>query len=262
MYESGLSTIKIGKIFNKHYSVVRKILLRNGVKLRSNRINSRKYKVDDNFFHDINTEEKAYWLGFIYADGFLTKAETKCKSIGISIKSSDIEHLNKFNNSIHSNYPIHIYKVSSGYNLNSEYCRVIIRSDVMYDDLVNNGVYEHKSLILNPPNNVPQNLIRHFIRGYMDGDGTISTNGNSYYVGFVGTKQVLTWIYEFLILNGLKVNFKLEKRRENCDAFSFKIFGKNAYNLLKLLYDDSTIYLNRKYEKGKKAITYFSRLYQ
>lgn len=77
LYNSGLSTVKIGKMFGKHYSTVRNILINNGVKLRSNKINSRKYTINENYFKNIDTEEKAYWLGFIYADGYISNVGSK-----------------------------------------------------------------------------------------------------------------------------------------------------------------------------------------
>jgi len=260
MYNSGLSTVKIGKILNIHYSRVRDILIRNGVTLRSNKINSRKYHVDHNYFKEIDNEEKAYWLGFIYADGYISSAE-KSKKIGISLSDVDKEHLQKFNKSINSDYPIKEYTSESGYSVGNKYCRTLITSENLYDDLLRHGVYEHKSLILNPPN-ITDDLKRHFIRGYLDGDGTISHNGNSYYVGFVGTKMMLEWIYEYAKENNIKFNFRIEKRKEECEAYSFKIHGYNAYKFLEKIYSDSSIYLNRKYRRYKEAIIYFSRLYQ
>lgn len=260
LYNSGLSTVKIGKMFGKHYSTVRNVLINNGVKLRNNKINSRKYTINENYFKNIDTEEKAYWLGFIYADGYISNVGSK--KIGIAIKSSDIKHLEKFNKSLDSTYPIKVYKNDTTYGNNIEYCRLIITSDTMFNDLLNQGVFEHKSLILQPPLSIPTHLLRHFVRGYLDGDGTISKNGNSYYVGFIGTKEFLEWLHTYIESNEIVLKIRLEQRHENCEALSFKIHGKNAYKLLKLLYDDSTIYLNRKYERYKEAINYFSRLYQ
>ena len=63
---------------------------------RSNKYNSRKYSLKESFFSKINSESKAYWLGFLYADGYVSQG----KNIGITIANSDRKHLEKFNKSI------------------------------------------------------------------------------------------------------------------------------------------------------------------
>ena len=51
-------------------------------------------KFNEHIFDIIDTEEKAYWLGFIYADGCIS---LKTNAFEISLKYDDINHLNKFN---------------------------------------------------------------------------------------------------------------------------------------------------------------------
>ena len=109
------------------------------------------------------------------------------------------------------------------------------------------GCVPNKSLTLEFPTEkqVPKHLVNHFIRGYFDGDGSLSTNGkaNGYKVSFEGTDSFLE-----VLKDVLKVNTKISKRREN-SSNSYLRFGGNLQVLEKLnyLYHDATVYLDRKY---------------
>lgn len=256
MYLDGLSTVKIGEILGIHYSQVRVILLRNNITLRNNRTNSRKYKVNEFYFDVIDTENKAYWLGFIYADGYITS-----NKFGVSLKDTDSRHLEKLKSDLESDYPIHIYKSNSEWSHN-KYCRLLITSEYLSESLIKNGVFRRKTEILKPPQTVPNELIRHFIRGYFDGDGGIIKNGNSYYATFIGTPDFIDWIN--MVINnetGVKCEY-YEKRHKYDYVVSIKYFGEDCYKVIKYLYNYSNIYLDRKYERYIKATIKFSQLYQ
>ena len=113
-------------------------------------------------FSCIDTEEKAYWLGFLYADGNVRE-----NKISLELAVKDKEHLEKFNQFMEKEKDI----LTSGHRV-----RCLFMDKKVYQDLVNLGVVPNKSLILKFPNynQVPKNLIRHFIRGYVDGDGSLS----------------------------------------------------------------------------------------
>ena len=258
-YLSGSSTVVLSKKYGIHYSSIRKFLINNGVQLRSNKENSRVYNVDHNIFSVIDTEEKAYWLGFLSADGYVSSV---CgKRVGLSIAIKDYDHIVKFNEFINSTYTIHTYVSTSGYS-NSEYCRVIISSDAMYDDLVRHGVVEHKSEIFEYPYNLSFDLQRHFLRGYNDGDGCITKNGNAYSLKIMGTDNFLDGFVSFLKKNDAYEHSRKEERRKGDVVKSLIMNGKTAFNAIKLMYSDSNISLDRKYDKASEALCYFSRLYE
>ena len=75
-----------------------------------------KLPINSNYFETIDTEHKAYWLGFIYADGYLS-ISGKTKRMGVSLCLKDKVHLQNFSKCIESNYPIHEYEVSNGYKI-------------------------------------------------------------------------------------------------------------------------------------------------
>ena len=247
---------KVADIYGYGLQTIHKNFKKHNLKIRSNKENSRRYEVDHNFFNNIDTEEKAYWLGFIYADGFVSNIKgTTSRKVGISLAEIDKQHLEKFNASLESTYPIGEYTVSGGYLEGVKYCRVLLTSNQLFDDLVRHGCVEHKTSILEKPN-IDDKLIKHFIRGYVDGDGSITKinrecYGYEYGLNIVGTDSMLTFISEHFIDNNVTDKpIYLEKRKEE-HSVSYIRYGGNFKSevLLDYLYKDATIYLDRKYKR-------------
>lgn len=257
-YLAGSSTVALSKKYGFHCSSIRSYLIKNGVTLRSNKVNSKKYKADDRVFEVIDTEEKAYWLGFLYADGYVSS--TNGKRIGLALSTKDYKHLEKFKSFLNSDYPISVY-TSSGYS-NTEYCRMIITSEKMYEDLVSHGVVEHKTNVLEYPYWLDSDLQKHFLRGYIDGDGCITNNGSSYAVKIMGTDGFLDGVVRFLTNEQAYTYGSRTQRNSECDVKCLNLFGKTAFNTITLTYGESHIYLDRKFDRATEAIRYFSRLYQ
>ena len=145
-----------------------------------------KYNYDINYFKVINTEEKAYWLGFIYADGCIT-SDIRQQLI-IELCKQDRIILERFIDCINGNNKIYENKYSY---------RLSICQKDFTNNLLNKGVFPKKSLLLEFPSTdiIPTQLIRHFIRGYFDGDGCISCN--QYYNK---TQNKHSYVSEFNIL--------------------------------------------------------------
>lgn len=212
---------------------------------RSNKVNSRKYQVDHSYFNMIDSEEKAYWLGFLYADGYVTKPRAGGKYIGCAIGQKDENHLTKLRKALGATYPIKTYTTES-YGVPVTYCRLLMTSEEMFDALVEKGVLEKKSLILKFPTNeqVSEHLMNHFIRGYFDGDGSFSKSHDGYCVKICGTK-------EFLEVLGEKIGFpsrKLSKRyKDKKNNYCLEIGGRHqVVTIGNLLYRDATVWMERK----------------
>jgi hypothetical protein len=264
MYLNGDSSIVLSDKFNVDFKTILKSFKRLGLKVRSNKENSRKYFVNDNYFETIDTEEKAYWLGFIYADGYVSVRKCGQKTFGVALSSIDEELLIKLNKSLDSTYPIKRYFTSGNNEYKSvEYSRILITSDKLVDDLINLGVLENKTNIIKPPS-IKEEFIKHFIRGYMDGDGTISKSLSNYYVGFLGTDDILNYISNYLISHDLikRIN-KFEKRKEGQVVSSVRYGGNiQAQRILDHLYEDSSIWLERKHNVYKELKQYNCRSYK
>lgn len=261
-YQDGLSMDKIAAKYSINRKTVAAALKRNNIQARTNKINSRKYIHDFDYFEIIDTEEKAYWLGFIYADGYISihknKGYTEYK-LGIAISTEDINHLEKFKQCINASNPISIY-TTSGYST-SEYCRILLTSEKTVKDLINKGVLEHKSNILKFPTKeqVPDHLLHHFIRGYFDGDGCITSYTCSgyerYKTSFIGTFDFLNSINNIIDTKySIKIP-QLFKRKESQEVYSLEYSSnKRSKILYNFMYENATIYLERKYNKYSRLM--------
>lgn len=209
---------------------------------------NRLHKVNDYYFEKINTEDRAYFLGFLMADGCVFKIKDCINSYIVQIKLNirDKNILDKFVEYLQTTYKVLVYR-NEEYT-NGRYCVLTLRSTRMAKDLIRHGCVERKSLKLKFPKTVPNKLIHHFIRGYFDGDGCVSFGQNKKRFNIVGTFNVLNNIQKILItmanLNKTKI--------ANAGSFSFRLeYGgnKNVANFYNFLYKDAKLFLSRKREK-------------
>lgn len=208
------------------------------------------FKANYKFFNKIDSEEKAYWLGFMYADGFIT---SDC--IGLALKITDKSHIEKFKIALDSNHSINDYENNSKSKYgNTKYSRLLFKSVELTNDLINLGCVNNKSLILKFPSyeQVPQKFIKDFIRGYFDGDGSIVLSKNSINFKICGTKEFLTGVIDELNKNISNYEFKyqLYKRKNDNKNNYYLSFGGRLKTLavVSWMYENSNIYLDRKYE--------------
>lgn len=130
---------------------------------RRNCTSIKKYNVNSNYFNIIDTSEKAYWLGFLYADGY-----NSTTYIQLGISSIDINHLRKYRKSLNSTHPISNKKNDNTVNITISDKQ--ITKDLTKLGCINNKTYKGK---FPNYNQIPQIYMRDFIRGFFDGDGCI-----------------------------------------------------------------------------------------
>jgi hypothetical protein len=198
--------------------------------------------INYDFFEKINTEEKAYWLGFIYADGNVHK-KYNCMSINLS--QLDSNHLKKFTKIF--NKKVKKYKYYNKYTLcMQKIANISLSSEKMKKDLVKNGIipnktYKDSDQILK---NISENLIHHFIRGFFDGDGCISGSKNNITVSFAGRKKFLLLLRNIFVSKLGLSNTELEKRNVIC---ILRWTGRDQISIMgNWLYKNATIFLERK----------------
>ena len=85
---------KVAESFGVSLRPIKRILKKNNLELTN-----RRYNVNHKYFEVIDTEEKAYWLGFLYADGCVIKTKTG-SSLLLKLSVKDEEHLNLFKTNI------------------------------------------------------------------------------------------------------------------------------------------------------------------
>lgn len=229
---------------------INNLLRRNGYAAKSPSELKRKYPIQEDFFDKIDTQEKAYILGLLYADGW---NQTERNVIGIGLKESDKEILDKITSLIQPTKPLGYYKknkLKRGFENSQNEYRLVIANKHISERLVELGCGKAKThnLIFPTEEQVPSHLIRHFVRGYFDGDGSVSGDKQKQFC-FVGTIDFLLPLQQILVkeLNFSKT--KLDRRHKDIDnnIRSLRYCGVNqCITFRDWLYKDATIYLERK----------------
>ena len=235
MYLKGKSINKISKelkISRSRFSIY--------LKQQDIKVNAMPHKknIQENIFDVIDTEEKAYRLGFLYADGCVGNNGRTDIGLGLAIK--DLCHIKKFKNFLKWNGKIYTDDIK---------CRISFKNKHMHNSLVELGCVPKKSLILKFPSEdkLPKNLQRHFIRGYFDGDGCFCNTEKTFEISIIGTQDMLENICKISNINKQRI-YSLNTKSKEVKRISF---GKKELidNFLEFIYLDSTIYLDRKYQK-------------
>lgn len=224
---------------------------------REHNIPNKKYQVNENYFEKIDTEEKAYWLGFLYADGNVRMHKNRSGILKLKLKQSDKQHIEKFNSSLNSNYPIkdglEILKYKNR-EYKCYYSVVCIYNTKMVKDLYNLGCMNNKTFKIKFPEFLDSELIRHFIRGYFDGDGCITSKNKKN-----GRVSIVSASYDFLIrLNEILINCVSVANNKIGDKKGCYVINwcglSDVENLHTYFYECSTIYLDRKRKKYNEIL--------
>ena len=239
-----LSADKIADLMCINRKTVYRILKKNNLKIRTIAQAAMKYSCNENFFEIIDTEEKAYWLGALYADGNVSQNKSGSGKIFLSSKDKSwiegfmksIESTNKPTREFHKKYQKEIWKAQ-------------ITSTKMFNDLVKLGCLPRKSLIITFPE-LNLKLIPHFIRGYFDGDGTVGVYQNlkthSWKIlksGFCsGSEIFLKELVNYLPVKNKNIIF-------NKSLYIIQFSLMDSIVLHNYMYKDFTICLTRKFLK-------------
>lgn len=230
------------------------------VTLKANRCGITKfpYYCDYHYFDEIDNEEKAYWLGFLTADGWISKKrDGNGKVTGLEIQYRDIEHLKDFNKALKGNYKItdrwrNCAISNNGTETHS--CVLRIYSSIMHDKLQEYGFTYNKSFEASIPT-LSAELYRHFIRGFFDGNGTISVSNTRLNVRFcTASKQMKDDLIRLLREEDIILKDYSEVNENGITVYYPEAIGFNdKISLLDYMYKDSTVSLSRKYKRYLKA---------
>lgn len=241
LYKHGNSSSKISDKFNVSRDTIVRFLKTKNINI----VGAKKYVSDTNFFEKIDSEEKAYWLGFLYADGYV-RVRDNSYELKLKLSQRDVEHIEKFKKAIKSTNIIKLvdekYKYSKKVKIiKSAY--ICIYDKKIVTDLINWGCIPKKSLKIKFPELLDKSLTRHFIRGYFDGDGCAFYKGRVKIVYFCGgSKQFLKRIMsEF----GFLSNPIFSKKRKNVFRVTMNRF-EDINKIRNYFYKNSNIFLDRK----------------
>lgn len=217
----------------------------------------RLYEFNEKYFENINTKNKAYILGFLMADGCVCKSSPSKESpdrLIIQISNKDRCILEFIQKELGSKYPIKDYIPNGTYsdNLMSS---LTINSTKLCSDLIKHGVIPNKTGNESFPK-LRKNLVRHFIRGFLDGDGWITKgDGNSITIGFISNFEMLKSIKEHISdhidIKGLATIYEdYRSERKNKDIYYLNYSHSEDITKLKdFLYKNAEFYLERKASK-------------
>ena len=199
-----------------------------------------KKSINSSYFSSIDTDDKAYWLGFIYADGYI---DEKAYKLRIELQASDKDHLIKFVKALGGDVSIVRYRKSR------DTYRITIADKRLIQDLISCGVRQAKSLTLTYPTNLQQNLTKSFIRGYFDGDGSV------YGIGKKGVGMSIISTQE--VCESLKRTIRVEldiigstRSVGTKNVWRYEVTKTtNALKVCDWLYSGSSVHLDRKINK-------------
>lgn len=203
-----------------------------------------KYTYNESFFSVVDTEEKAYWLGFITADGGIRKNK---RVLLLELSSKDRGHLEKFA------YVIGV-PVKDRYRLDKRSGKinsmsfVQVNSKVICTQLICLGVKPNKTFDITEEvfTHLEDSLIPHFIRGLFDGDGTVGYYSNGYHAGICSGNHEFLEKVRGLLEKHLEITIaKSTRNRRNCSSFSITGLHK-VHKFKDWIYTGSTVALERK----------------
>jgi hypothetical protein len=268
LFEQKINLVKIGKEFGISAPVVKVQLL-----LRGCNVKQRRYEITKNYFKIMDSEEKAYWLGFLAADGCIRRrtvgegGKTRGDSIALKLSTLDEKHMEGFRDSICPDAKISYYRsktiTKSGKDSFSDTFNLRINGNELIQDIIKLGVGPRKTFTVGKPN-IDENYFRDFIRGFFDGDGCCYVKEKMGKRGF-NTMQIN---YSFCCASKDLRDFFVEELNKvgittkSYDNLNLNITGGflNSKNFFDYLYTDATIYLQRKYDKGMIFIEHFNNL--
>jgi hypothetical protein len=241
-----VSILSLSKKYNLSYDITYRFL-----KSRTNIISNRERysKANHTLFENIMTEEDAYWLGFLYADG---NVYTKNGKNTISLSLINKEHVEKFKSFIGVNNKI--YDTSNG-AFSYQFSSVEVCNNLKKYGLIDRKSTEGKLNF----SNINSNLMTHLWRGIIDGDGWVlnkkfkNRNGIRIQpvIGLCGTLETCQYLLDFLTERNIKFSSKI---RQHKSIKKIQFSDSVAINIIELLYGNSKVHLDRKKETSNQIL--------
>jgi intein-encoded DNA endonuclease-like protein len=226
-------------------------ILAQGERLKLKR-NTRKPRlsINENYFKKW-FENMAYVLGFIFSDGNITETIRNGYSdkLAFGLHKKDLDILKKIKRELSAEQKLSFSK---------NYVYFGVYSQIIVNDLKKLGVSYRKSLEVNRGKipNVPQKYIRHFIRGIVDGDGSIHFDKRNYpTLSVCGRKDTMTFIKKHFLAK-FSLNSKIIQPKKNgklSNVFYISYRSNSAKILINYLYNNAKIYLERKFKLAKRC---------
>ena len=219
------------------------------LKLKRN-IRKPRFNINENYFKKWS-ESMAYVLGFIFSDGNITETIRNGYSdkLAIGLHKKDIDILKKIKRELSAEQKL---------SFSRNYVYFGVYSQIIVDDLKGLGHSYRKSLEVNRGKipNIPKKYIRHFIRGIVDGDGSIHFDKKNYpTLSVCGRKDMMTFIKKHFLVK-FNLYSKITQPKKNgklSNVFYISYRSNSAKILIDYLYNNAKIYLERKFKLAKRC---------
>lgn len=234
-YIQGKSARQLGFDYNVADVTISAFLKRNNIKLRNRSEQKRKWTLNEKAFDKLSPEA-FYWIGFLLADGNVHKTKMRSWQLCLGLAVKDSDHIEKFKKFIGCNKPLYFNEKNGGAYL-------IVYSNYLCERLAQFGMVSNKSKIVKIPEICKNN--RDFWRGMVDGDGWVSITHN-HNIGLCGTHDTIKNFTDFI---GQKV-----KIRQVSGCFEARYSCNSAKLAARILYQNPTIFLDRKYQNALEIL--------
>lgn len=203
--------------------------------------------INEKYFDKIDNFKKAYWLGFIMADGYTYKTPNREKyELAIKIKSTDIDHLKEFAKDIEFSKE----KITTGSgkrngNINY-YCSLRTYNTYLVKKVMNDHkIVQNKTYVQCLPDSIPKKYISDFIRGYWDGNGSLKKAGWSV---CSMSYQLIESFAKYFDKNNIEYTLRKELCKSGNYLHLLRIRAKSQYDFINLIYPKEKYALKRKYD--------------
>lgn len=236
MYDEDMDLEGIASKLKVPTILISRVLINSGRRPNIEHVNS----ID--LFSTIDNEMSAYWLGFMFADGYIKSDLT---GFGVDLHSKDKDHLALFKEHLGT---------TANLTYPAQMVRLVVTDHNAAADLIAKGCVPRKSHVIGPPVALPVELNRHFIRGLVDGDGSLGYHSkNQPRIRICGSYDLLEWVSENGPVGG-------SKPTPMKSIFEFRVNGKSkAMKWIDWLYSDSNISLSRKYNMYRELRDEFGK---
>ena len=252
LHRSGMTQREMAQSLEISVSSVRRKMKQLGLHGNSN--GTRDFQIASGAFDDLTREDSAYWLGFLLADGCIAKSGGTFRALRLSLQDRDEEYLTKFAEFI--NYRGKIYhSVADGHSR-----KIIVFNDKpLTSRLIDCGWFDFKRGIgFDILRLIPAASFHHFIRGYFDGDGCISSQARKHrfkrrwYANIVCKYENMLELMRDLMISHGGPHSEVRKRSACYDLRWSNVNRLKAF--YEFAYKDATVYLERKFLKFQQAV--------
>lgn len=244
--KNNLPMLNIRIKYNLTNRQIHRVLEKFDKKKTKSQAHTQSKKIVGNYFENINTEDKAYFLGLLYADGCVNKDNNR---ISLVLQYGDKNIVEKM-----SEHILQENKVK--YNEKNNIIKLQFKYKQIKDDLIKHGCMPVKSFAIRMPTTIPKDLMRHFLRGLFDGDGCIHLY-NSPYTSATSNVEFLKELQSYL-KNNLGIITDVGSDKNGNPLIGDICFHRNGhkYLFLNYLYKNSSLSINRKFKEYEKICSF------